>query len=47
MEIAFTIVYILEASFKIIVKGLYQSGERPAYLRDPWNYIDVAIIFTG
>ncbi len=45
MEIAFTLVYLIEAALKIVVQGLYQH--RRSYFRNPWNYIDSIIIITG
>ncbi len=45
MEIAFTLLYLIEAVLKIVVHGLYQH--RRSYFRNPWNYIDSIIIITG
>ncbi|KAJ0407416.1 hypothetical protein ATCC90586_003826 [Pythium insidiosum] len=41
----FTILFFIECSLKIIAMGL--MGERGAYLLDPWNWIDFAVVFVG
>ncbi|GLD94981.1 hypothetical protein PINS_up003606 [Pythium insidiosum] len=41
----FTILFFVECLLKIIAMGLI--GERGAYLLDPWNWIDFAVVFVG
>jgi voltage-dependent calcium channel L type alpha-1D len=41
----FTIIFFLEAILKIVAMGFV--FHKRAYLRDPWNFIDLVIVITG
>jgi hypothetical protein len=41
----FAILFLIEAVFKILAMGFL--FHKFAYLRDPWNFIDFAIVVTG
>lgn len=44
-EIAFTAIFTLEMVLKILAMGFYFS--KYAYLRDPWNVLDFAVVMLG
>ncbi|KAJ0409168.1 hypothetical protein ATCC90586_010249 [Pythium insidiosum] len=41
----FTTLFTVECSMKIIAMGMF--GEKGAYLMDPWNVLDFAVVFVG
>ncbi|RLN86576.1 hypothetical protein BBJ28_00004388 [Nothophytophthora sp. Chile5] len=41
----FTVLFSIEFSLKIVAMGLF--GDRGAYLMDPWNWIDFAVVVVG
>ena len=45
MNFVFTIIYTIEALFKIIAKGFY--FHRYAYLREAWNCVDFLVVVFG
>ena len=45
MNIAFTIVFIIEAFLKIIAKGFIMHNK--SYMRDGWNIIDSVVVISG
>ena len=44
-ELFFTVCFLLEATIKIIAKGLYQP--KHAYLKNKWNILDFVIVMTN
>ena len=41
----FTAIFIMEAILKVLAHGFVMH--RFAYLRDPWNLVDLTIVITG
>jgi len=41
----FTGIFIFEALLKVIAKGLFFG--KNTYLKNPRNYIDIAVVITG
>lgn len=46
IDIALTVIFLIEFLIKVIAKGFFLNGEE-SYLRNPWNVLDLIIVLSS